>query len=244
MIIQLWRRLLQDNLALGNSRCFLASVLLRLACTLSCLVICLIWLLNWLRLSWVCIQHNGCSCCYSRRLNIVVRVRLCAGCRIWRPSLCVYLTSIWWNHYCSTLRYHTTVETWIASSLERVLPCILMVLLMLCLLLWLVIVLCKGLHDWLRLLRLYSWLRLIWAYTGRHLIRLLQQLLIHNALTLPFFFRRWLLRGGMRMLLRTVQLILVVLVSGQLTVSDELPVLLRCLHLQLIRVLLLLLLSH
>lgn len=142
MVIQLWRRLLQNNLSLGNSRPFLATKLRRLICTLRCLIIWLTWLLYLLRLCWVRIQHYGCSCRDSWRLHVVVRVRLRARRGVWRPCLCVYLTCICWNNNCSTLSYHTAIETWIASSLERVLACSLVKLLMLCRRCRLIIVLC------------------------------------------------------------------------------------------------------
>ena len=77
------------------------------------------------------------------------------------------------------------------------------------------------------------------AYARGYLIRLLQQLLVHYALALPFLLRRRLLLLLVRVL-PTAQLKLMLV--GQLTVIDELAVLLGRLHLQLLLVLLLLML--
>ena len=72
----------------------------------------------------------------------------------------------------------------------------------------------------------------------RYLIRLLQQLLVHDALALPFLLRRRLLL--LVSVLATTQLKLVLV--SQLTIIDELAILLGRWHLQLLRVLLLLML--
>ena len=142
VVIHLLGRLLQNDLTLRNSWSFLATELRGLVWSLACPIVLLTWLLNLLWLSRVCIHHNGCSCGYSRGLDVVVRVRLCAWRGIWGSCLIVDLSSIVWDHNRSTLSDYTTIETWIASSLERVLTCCLVKLLMLCLWLRLVIVLC------------------------------------------------------------------------------------------------------
>ena len=72
----------------------------------------------------------------------------------------------------------------------------------------------------------------------RYLIRLLQQLLVHDALALPLLLWRRLLR--LVSVLATAQLELVLV--SQLTIIDELTILLGRWHLQLLRVLLLLML--
>lgn len=72
----------------------------------------------------------------------------------------------------------------------------------------------------------------------RYLIRLLQQLLVHDALALPLLLRRRLLR--LVSVLATAQLELMLM--SQLTIIDKLTILLGRWHLQLLRVLLLLML--
>lgn len=94
-------------------------------------------------------------------------------------------------------------------------------------------------HDLRWLLPLPGRLSSIRANTGWDLTRLLQHLLIHDALTLSLLFWRRLLLLGVRVL-GAAQLILVLV--RQLTIINELAVLLGRLHLQLLRVLLLLML--
>jgi len=77
------------------------------------------------------------------------------------------------------------------------------------------------------------------TYACWYLIRLLQQLLVHDTLALPFFLWRRLLLLLVRVL-STAQLKLMLV--GQLAIIDELAILLGRLHLQLLLVLLLLML--
>ena len=78
------------------------------------------------------------------------------------------------------------------------------------------------------------------TYARGHLIRLLQQLLVHYTLALPFFLWRRLLLVLLVRVLARAQLELMLM--GQLAIIDELAILLGSLHLQLLLVLLLLML--
>ena len=137
------------------------------------------------------------------------------------------------HDHWATLANDTAVEARVSSALEGIL-----LVMMRRLRLHRAGIAVDG-HDDRRGLRPLSgrWMTLR-ADGRRYLIRLLQQLLVHDALALPLLLRRRLLR--LVRVLATAQLELVLV--SQLTIIDELAILLGRWHLQLLRVLLLLML--
>jgi len=205
-------RLLQQHLPLGNSWSFLTCVLRLLTCALRRLILRLICLLNLRCLRGVSVEHHCSGGGRRRTLNVVVGVRLRGRITTWLSGLIAYLRLITRYDNGTALSNNAAVETWISPSLEWILGGGLVVLLMLRLRLWLVVVGGQSEHDGRRLLALHGRLTRVRANTGWNLIRLLQHLLIHYALTLPLLFRWRLLLLGERVLC-AAQLILMLVSS-------------------------------